>query len=483
MVGEVIALVLANVSYLLVGAGGFLVLGFVDRRPSTWARLPAAYLFGVAIVIVPSMYLALLGVGVGWTSISILAVVLLVAGTLRARRSSVTDGAPPAAAGRSAWIGRVLTAALFGVALLVLLVAARAFVVTPLFVWDGWAMWAVKARVLYELPDGAAAILRGSNYPHASYPLGMPELEALGFRAMGRYDGSVIDLQLLALAVGLLGTLWSLSRGRAKGAVVAVVGLAVVTAPQFLSQLGTNYADVPGAIFVASALLAAARWLGADEPDPWALGCFVAFAGMAGLMKNEGSLFAGSAVVALLICACLTPGRRARDPVAAAAGVLAIILPWRVYTASYGVPTEDYDLGHLFNPAYLADHADRLWPIVTDLVSELTDTGRWGLLVPAVALALVAGLLSGRGSGGLFAALWVVLAFAGLVTTYWVSVLPLDNDLFNSGYRTVVSLVVGSACLVPILVDESVDRALDRGGAAARRLMRSAAPGSKPPRP
>jgi hypothetical protein len=36
--------------------------------------------------------------------------------------------------------------------------------------------------------------------------------------------------------------------------------------------------------------------------------------------------------------------------------------------------------------------------------------------------------------------------------TYWISVLPTDHNLTNSSYRTIVSLLVGGASLVPLLV-------------------------------
>ena len=284
----------------------------------------------------------------------------------------------------------------------------------------------------------------------------MPELEALGFRALGRFDGTIIDLQLLALAFGLLGAMWSLSRGRARSIVVGVAALAVVTAPQFLLQLGTNYVDIPLAVFVAATLLAAARWLSGDEDELGSLVCFAVFGGTAAMLKNEGTMFAVAAIVALLLATLPAGKAQLRRAALASAGVLAIALPWRLYGAGYDLPTADYDLRNLFDPRYLADHADRVGPVVRELVSELTDVGRWGLLPAACALALVAGLLAARRTVGVFAAAWAVLAFCGLVLTYWLSVLPLASDLSNSSYRTVASIVIGISCLVPLLVDDGV---------------------------
>lgn len=461
MTSSVVTLVLANLAYWLVGIGAFLALGIVDRRESTWAWTPAAYLFGIAFVVLPATYLALLGVAVGWTAIAVAAVVLFGVGAWRLRRQPPPPRPPAARRSRLAWVGVAAAGLLFAVAVWVLVVAGRAFVVSPLVAWDGWVLWALKARVLYELPGDAAGILRNAYYGAPSYPLAMPELEALGFRALGRYDGTVIDLQLLGLAFGLLGALWSFSRGRSRSVVVGVAAVAVVTAPQFLLQLGTNYADVPLAVYVAATLLAAARWLSGDD-EPAALACFVAFGGMAATLKNEGTMFVTAAILALLIAAAPSGRRRLRRAAVASAAVLTIALPWRVYGAAYDIPTADYDLRNLFDPGYLVDHADRVPPVVSELLSEMTDLGRWGVLSYACALALVAGLFAARREIGVFAVAWAVLAFSGLVSTYWISNHELTGDLSNSSYRTVDSIVIGITCLVPMLVDDGIVAVLGR---------------------
>jgi hypothetical protein len=476
----VTALVFANVAYWLAGIGAFFALGFGDARRSTWGRIPAAYLFGVALVVVPSSYLALLGVSIGWTTITVVTVALFAIGSLRSRRAQPTrpDAATPPKRTRTTadWVRTAVAGLFLCVVGFVFVRAAQTFVVTPLYISDAWHLWAAKARLLYELPSDAPAVLRQTNYGSPSYPLAMPELEALGFRSIGRFDGTLIDIQFLALAAGLVGTLWSFSRGIARSWLVMLTALALITAPQFLDQLGTSFVDIPLAIFVGSALLAGARWLSLDESDWWSLTCFAAFAGMAGLAKNEGTMFALAAIISLTVCARMTPGRRVRDVGIAAAGVAAIVLPWRIYGAAYQLPTADYDLKKLFNPVYLADHADRVRPVVTELSSELSDNGRWGHLLPIVALALIAGVLSRRWTIGLFAALWVLLAFAGLTMTYWVSVLPLTNNIFNSSYRTVDSIIIGAICLAPILVNEaltSITRLIQRISTRTRTTVAS----------
>ncbi|HJU46558.1 MAG TPA: hypothetical protein VJ689_00385, partial [Gaiellaceae bacterium] len=88
MTAELLALALANLAYLLLGCALFVVTGAVDQRRETWPRLGAAYLVGVAAVVIPASYLALLGVGLGWTAVAGACGVAVAAAALRLRRDS-----------------------------------------------------------------------------------------------------------------------------------------------------------------------------------------------------------------------------------------------------------------------------------------------------------------------------------------------------------------------------------------------------------
>ena len=129
---------------------------------------------------------------------------------------------------------------------------------------------------------------------------------------------------------------------------------AVVVAPQLLFQLLTHYADVPLGLFVGLGIAAAAAWTSRPDRDGWLLACAVAFLGMAGLTKSEGFLFAVAGAAALLV-AQIGPGWRVRiRPALTAVGALAAILvPWQVYCAAYGLRTDDYSLSNVVNVGYL----------------------------------------------------------------------------------------------------------------------------------
>jgi hypothetical protein len=445
---ELIGLAIANAAYALVGAAAFVAGGWVrPGEPATWRRLGGAYLFGIAVLVVPASYLALMGVPVGWSAFGLgLAVVALAARRIgrprRLPRPRLGHPSPEALA----------AAAITAVALVVLAYSFRTFVVRPLVEFDAWAIWAVKARLIYQDPGAAPAALRSGLYGQAPYPLALPTLQALGFGAMGRFDGTVIGAQFALLAFGFVAALWSILERHARPVAIALAVAAVVVAPQILYQLLTHYADVPLGLFVGLGVAAGAAWTARPDGDGWLLACSVAFLGFAGLTKSEGLLFAGAGAAALRAAQAGCGRDRWRPALVAVAALAAILVPWRLYCAAYGLTTPDYDLANVSKVGYLRSHSDRVGPTVRELWRQLQNTHSWGYLVAAIAAGIVTGLLGRRWRVTGYVVAWLVLASAGLVLIYWISTLPTSSNLTNSSYRTIVSLLVGGTSTLPLLI-------------------------------
>lgn len=135
--------------------------------------------------------------------------------------------------------------------------------------WDAWAIWNLKARLIYygawaAIPDPALA------YAHPDYPLLLPILTALGWKLTGISQAVPI---ILHGAVYLV-MLWMVRRSWL--AVALVGGAAVLYAPM-------QNADVPLALSLLCAT--AAYFNKRDALAGLALGIGV-------LIKNEGSLIA-----------------------------------------------------------------------------------------------------------------------------------------------------------------------------------------------
>jgi len=451
----VIGLLLANALYFAIGAGLLPLLRIAPDRASLVERLPLAYPVGVAATGIVAAHLALIDVPLGLVELVVIAAVALFFGLRRVREANTSNrlllAEPP-------W-SRVVGAVALAVSLVLLAHAWATYEIRPLLEWDGWAIWGTRSRALYEFGGATGPVFTSDVYLPLQHPLLLPSLDAIDFRAMGTYDPTLVHVQLALLAFGFLLGFVSLLRDRVPFGLVGASALAVLSAEPVLKQLSTGLADVPLAFFVALGLLGVGRWLSSGER--WALVAGTLFLGAATLTKSEGLFFA---IAALLALAPFTWSRR-RELGVAAAAVIAIVLPWRLFVSLRDLPLVEYRFRDAVSPAYLSDHSDRVGPAVRGLGGELL-SGDWGLLVPLFCVAVVAAVLARRDALAGFAVLWTAFSFCGLVLVYWISTIPVDLALVWSGNRTIVTVVVGAAALAPLLAGAAWS---SRGGAGETR--------------
>ena len=412
---------MANACYLAIGA-------CVTRR------LGLAYVVGIAVVGIATAHLALVHVPIGLVELVLVALALVL---YRWRRRRIT----PVLGERPGVLGGVL----FVLGLGLLVKATAAFAVRPLIEWDGWAIWAMKARALYDFGGAQHDVFTTAPYAPLQHPLLLPALEATGLRAIGSYDGALIHLQLALLTLGFAAGLWTLLRERVGAPLAGVAVFAIVAADSVLRQLAGNLADIPLALFVALGLVCLGRWV--LEADRGLLALAALFLGAATLTKPEGLLFAAAALVAAAVA-------WRRDLLWGALGVAAIYAPWRIFVAVHHLANQEYSLGDALNPSYLADRSERLRPALSGVWHQVWASG-WSWLVPFALVSLAAALLARRWRLSAFAAVWAVLSFCGIVLVFWISVVPIQLTLLWAAYRTVASLVIGAAALAPLLAGEA----------------------------
>jgi hypothetical protein len=448
--GRLVALLAAQLLYLAIGAGFLPLARIATDTRALGGRIGLAYLVGVAVAGVSAATLALVDLSVGLLGLSVLAVVSLALGAATLRRAH----AQAKVARQRGVVDRlsgVVAAAASAVLVIVLAFAARTFAVKPLTEWDGWAIWGVKARALYEF--GGAYGPAFTNYQPVTHPIFLPALEAVDYRAMGAYDATLVHVQLISLAFGFAAAMWSLLADRVPAGILAVGLLALLSAGPVLPQLSTNLADIPLAFFCALGLVSLGRFLATTEP--WTLVTATLFFGAAMLTKSEGLLFASAALAATALVLAVAPdGRKLAQLGLAALAALALLAPWRAYVALHGLRNPEYSISNAFAPAYLADHVDRVWPAASRLWHEFW-LGSWGQLVPLAIVSVAAALLAARYRLASFAVVWVALSFGGLVLIFWISVLPVELTLTWTAGRVVDTLVVGSASLGLLLAGEA----------------------------
>ena len=449
----------------LLGANALIFVAGLGLLPwlrvaRSWRELVArsglAYLCGLVLTGIAAAHLALIHVAFGWIALSLLTAVLAVSGAWHLRGTE-----------RPTWT-RPHWAVVVVVAAFAALIAeyARAFAVAPLNRYDAWAIWALKGHALYAFGLADPAVFAGTAYRFANldYPLLLPSLEAIDFRAMGAFDTRLLHLQFLLLLVAGLAALGTVFAGHVHPAVVWSLVAAVAVAPAMFDQLLTAYADIPLALIFAVGIAAAGRWLVTDER--WALAvATLCFAG-ALLTKNEGTLFAVAALVALLVAA----HRRWRALAIAAAIDVALLLPWKLYVRIHHLEDINYKLTDSFDVDHIRGRLG-VGPIAfRTLGGEMIDPRQWGLLMPLFLALLVAGLLVGAWRLALFGAVVGGLSWLGLSWIYVISHFEYSSYLDSTKERVVASVVLGSAALIPLLASEvwvSVrGRDRPRGGAA-----------------
>lgn len=216
-------------------------------------RLSLGILLGIQIWILLAFGAA--GLGAPWTPLTV-TVLALLAGALAAGASRALRGMDPAP-----WAGE--TSARFVLAARLLLLGALAvflwkLVQVPLWSWDHFAMWGVKAR---RLLDGEGYLSLGFlrepsfRFSRPDYPLALPALWRLA--AVGGEPGvalfkGVHALLALALAAVVAGGVRRLGAAPGTGELLAAWAAA---SPLFWDTVNLGLADLPLALWATAALV------------------------------------------------------------------------------------------------------------------------------------------------------------------------------------------------------------------------------------
>lgn len=468
----------------LFGFAGLGVLAALDFvKPSLSEVLGAlglAYLVGVGAVLLPAIGLLTLGVAVRLPGLVALCAAIGLAGIgVAARRRGCLRGLIH----RPSWSRRglgldVLVAAVFLVTFgMYAVLGFQHASVLPLDAWDAWAIWTNKAVALVEWgglrPEFFAS--PAYSYMHLDYPVLMPLYEAIYFRAAGTVNTQAVHVHFWTLLIAFVWAAGFIASRVTRPALWAPILVAFALAPGVSSQLLTLYADVPVAIFLCIGILLLGLWLSDRRPAELALATL--FLATAANIKNEGLVAGLAALVVLALVVVVSPPPqltrvRALGPaLAALAGFIVGVLPWRIWMESHHI-TGDLPVRDALDPSFLWDRSDRVWPSIEALAGQLVLQERWFYVVPlalaVVAVCLAIGVLRQVAA---FYLLTGVMVFAGLIWAYWISPNDLGWHLSTSVDRVATSVVfVGLAALLHL------SGALERVAPARDRAKSGAAP-------
>lgn len=172
----------------------------------------------------------------------------------------------------------------------------------PVTFGDEADIWAAKAKVLYGSPGFELGFGLGLYVSHPDYPLWNPLVQVLSFAHAGAVQQYENRLPVQGFAVALL-LLLSAAVQRRCSPLIAVLALCAFTATNFLHIGITCYADVMLAFAMLAAVDGWLRWQETGERSWFALACIGLAAAL--FSKNEGSLLAAAALLALLLARLL----------------------------------------------------------------------------------------------------------------------------------------------------------------------------------
>ncbi|HUS16601.1 MAG TPA: hypothetical protein VM536_16520 [Chloroflexia bacterium] len=248
-----------------------------------------------------------------------------------------------------------------------LLLAAAGALGRPLTIWDSWANWSVKARILFDTGAITPALYADPSrtVTQLDYPLLVPFLEAWVYHWLGVPDDRFAGIVMLLFYLGLVALSFGLLRHWGANYLLAVAATTAVGTLSFIPGLTIAvFAELPVIVFSTVTGLYLLAWLRGGPP-----GALLIAALAAGLLlwtKREGLLV----LLALALAMLLTPAPRRALTAIGALGAAAAVLagPWWALMAAT----------HTVNAAFL--------PITP--ATFLANAWRWSTIVRITARAL-----------------------------------------------------------------------------------------------
>jgi hypothetical protein len=446
------------------------------RRPLVCASYAGvALLAGAGAVGLALCVVAPTGVRIGLPAFAVTAVVLAAAGLALGRRWHL-DADPRSTEPPATIAGDVIvTVCAFALVAILGFALVGGFRSSP-WLDDTWYFWLPKGRALDLLgltprlwhPNPSLHMVFGHDYESLWFirpdnPLWWSILLNLDMRFVGSIDLRAVDGQLAFLLIAFFAATARLLWGRVRLSILFPALLVVASAPEFLRQAQGGDADVPLAIYLSLALLAAVGWIALR--NRLALALFFVFAATAIAIKSEAIL---EVMLYIAIVSVLAwRARRALVPLwVALAAAVALSVPWFAWRAAHGVANV-FSLRDALSPSYLRDHTALLDSGLHVLGDHLTSVREWSLIVPLAVLLAVAGFARER------RAAWLApIAFLGLSYVLFAWITWADPEgafrLVASAYRYVTPPIVLAGVFLPVL-GECLAQSWNRASVAKAR--------------
>jgi hypothetical protein len=313
-------------------------------------------------------------------------------------------------------------------------------------VWDSWANWAVKARIIFL--DGYVSPTVYGDASRAvtqlDYPLMVPLGEAWLFGWLGAPDDRLVGVLHLLFLGSLVALVYCAVRAAGGGVTSA---LAVATAAACIANVAGMasivFAEMPLIVYAVIAAIYLNGWMRGGSAGSLLVACLGA--GLLAWTKREGTV--------LLVCLCLgvllahVRERRAWVAVGGMlAGALALAGPWWVFVAREGIANP------AFGPVTLEalDANSGRWPKIWEVWWAGLTGPELGYVWPLVAAAGVALWVLGRGReawrGAFLPVSALLFSFAMGFSFFFSVFVPYEEHMISS-----IGRLLAVVALLPLL--------------------------------
>jgi len=313
-----LAVVIAILSMIVIGLPITLA---VDRQARGPLLVGLAFLYGSGWVFLAMLALAILHIQ--WTMVTATIAVLLGCSVAWLLRAFFTQQPSNQATQQLEihWLDIPTVVSITGFALFA--------TAAPLWEWDFWAIWGMKARVFLERGgiDWRFLESRWNTYVHPDYPLLVP----LNFDFVALLNGGWSDRWLGLLSVAWAAALLLIVRDlAARESSVVPAALVTLIVVGLAASRYPGLAEGPLIAYGAAGVLFIRRALQLEDRTAWLHGALLL--GLAANVKNEGVALLVAVAIALLVV-------RARD-VLRLWPSLALAAPWLILRATHTLPTD-----------------------------------------------------------------------------------------------------------------------------------------------
>ena len=249
---------------------------------------------------------------------------------------------------------------------------------SPLYEWDAFAIWGLKAKVIfYESLLSKPAYFYDVNlsYSHLDYPLGLPFLVSGAYAAIGSVNDQWGKIILPIMTAAFIFMLYDGFRWKIKSVKSLLILAVCVGNGPFIRWAGSGNADLTLTFFYGGSVIFLLKWIENKRSSDLIISAL--FSAFCAFTKNEGLALAAMNLLILLIH--LSIARRKNEFIATAYFFLILvvfILPWIIWSIDIPRTHENY-LGRL-NINMLVNNSDRLNLIFYHFFQQIFRVERWG---------------------------------------------------------------------------------------------------------